>query len=116
MKINTAKVAKFQEGGVAPTPETGQGAPTEEQNTGQQDPLLQIAEIFAQGLQAQDCQALAQGAQAFLELISQAQGAAQGQAPAQQPPVFKKGGKMIGKLDTKTGKVTKTCCGGGKVK
>ena len=42
-----------------------------------------------QGLQNQDCQLLAQGAQAFLELV---QGAAQPQAPGQ--PVFKKGGKL----------------------
>ena len=56
---------------------------------GGEDPLMQIAQIFAQGLQTQDCNLLAQGAQAFLEMLQQTMGAEQGQ------PVFKKGGKLV---------------------
>ena len=61
---------------------------------GGQDPLMQIAQILSQGLQAQDCQALAQGAQMFLELVAQAQGG-QGGPPPEEPTVMKKGGKFI---------------------
>ena len=98
MKLN---VKFLQEGGTAPTPppapETGAPAPAEGGAPGQggQDPLMQIAQMFAQGLQAQDCQALAQGAQMFLELISQAQGGGQGGPPPEEPTVMKKGGKFI---------------------
>lgn len=53
-----------------------------------QDPLMMIAQAFAEGLQTQNCELLAQGAQMFLELIQQAQGGAEGQ------PVFGKGGKI----------------------
>lgn len=84
------KIKRFQEGGSvdpAMAPEAAQTAP---EQGAQQDPLMQIAEMFAQGLQAQDCQLLAQGAEMFLQLISQAQGAG---AP-QGEPVFKKGGKI----------------------
>ena len=84
-----------------------------------QDPLLQIAEIMAQGLQTQNCELLAQGAQAFLMLLQQAQGGAEQQAPVGEPqgePVFKKGGKICGrkkvKKDCNGGKVAKNCGGG----
>ena len=85
-----------------------------------QDPLLQIAEIMAQGLQTQNCELLAQGAQAFLMLLQQAQGGVEQQAPVGEPqgePVFKKGGKICGrkkkiKKDCNGGKVAKNCGGG----
>ena len=84
---------KFQQGGPmeapveAPAPE--EQAPAEAPAEGGEDPIAQLAQIFAQGLQNQDCQALAQGAQMFLELMQQ-------QAAPEQPqePVFKKGGKL----------------------
>ena len=81
------KIVKFQEGGAMVAPEQ---APAQEQ-----DPIAVIAQMFAEGLQAQDCGLLAQGAQMFLELISQMQGGAApvGEAPAGEP-VFKKGGKL----------------------
>lgn len=95
MKVKNQEIEnlinKFQEGGAvapegAPAPEpTPEPTPEE----GGEDPMVQIAQVFMQGLQNQDCQLLAQGAQAFLELV---QGAAQPQAPGQ--PVFKKGGKL----------------------
>lgn len=86
-------VKKLQDGGAVAAPEAAApaggaqvegGTPVE----GGQDPLMQIAEMFMQGLQAQDCSMLAEGAQMFLELIQQAQGA------AEQQPVFGKGGKI----------------------
>ena len=80
------KITKFQQGGQAPMPA---------EQTPAQDPLLQIAQIFAQGLQAGDCNLLAQGAEAFLSLLQQAQGPAPVEAAPQGQPVFKKGGKLL---------------------
>jgi hypothetical protein len=108
---------KYQEGGAMPEE---QGAPAEQGGApeggapeqggapqgGGQDPLMQIAQIFAQGLQNQDCQALAQGAQMFLQLLQEATGGQGGQGGqpqgpvGQEPqgqPVFRKGGRIIGR-------------------
>ena len=90
------EIRKFQQGGNV-NPQNMQ-EPAQPQG-GAQDPLLQIAEIFAQGLQNGDCNMLAQGAELYLQVISQAmnQGAPQGpvdQAPEGEP-VFKKGGKIV---------------------
>lgn len=88
------KVIKFmQEGGQAPMPAQTTQAPETTQ-----DPIAQIAELFAQALQSGDCNMLAQGAEMFLQVVSQAMG--QGpQGPVDQvpegQPVFKKGGKLI---------------------
>lgn len=84
------KVKKFQEGGQAPAPEAA-GV----QVQGTQDPLMELAQLAAQALQSQDCQAAMGVCQGFLMLIQQAQGG--GAAPVGEPqgePVFKKGGKM----------------------
>ena len=104
------KVKYLQAGGpaapeAAPAPAGAEGgapagAPAE---GGGQDPLMQIAEMFAQALQSQDCAALSQGAEMFLQLISQAQGGgagAEGGAPPAEQPVYKSGGKF-GKLQLK---------------
>lgn len=91
-------VRKFQQGGpmeAAPAEEApqeeGQEAPMEEgqeaPQEGQEDPMQQLAQMFAQGLQNQDCQMLAQGAQMFLQLL---QGG--GQEEPQSEPVFRRGG------------------------
>ena len=73
------------------------GAPTGPENG--QDPIMQIADIFAQGLQNGDCNMLAQGAQMFIQFISQTMGQGAPQGPVDQvpegEPVFKKGGKII---------------------
>lgn len=87
------KIAKFQEGGAVVAP-VEQAVPVEE--APQQDPLMVIAQMFAEGLQQQNCELLAQGAQMFLELLSQAAGpepVAAADAPAGEP-VFKKGGVL----------------------
>lgn len=119
MKIvkNSERIQRFQQGGAAPVQDPAMAAQAQPQQSG--DPLMEIAQIFMQGLQTQNCEMLAQGAQAFLMLLQQAQGAEQ-QAPVGQPqgePVFKKGGKICKrkkkvKKDECGGKLSKKCNGG----
>lgn len=99
-------IGKFQQGGeMAPMedPSVNQDSAMEEAPAGPEqgggDPLMQIAQIFMQGLQNQDCNMLAQGAQAFLQLLQQAQGggAPQGAAPEGEP-VFRKGGVLVRRI------------------
>ena len=89
------KVKKFQEGGNMPAPAAGAPVGPE----GGQDPIMQIADIFAQGLQSGDCNMLAQGAQMFIQLVSQTMGQGAPQGPVDQvpegEPVFKQGGKIV---------------------
>lgn len=120
------KIKLYQDGGAVAPQEAPQGAPAgapagPEQGAAPEqggDPLMQIAQIFAQGLQAQDCQALAQGAEMFLQLISQAQqgGGAEGGAPPPEPTVMKKGGKFVFKKKADAAKpadkVDMSKCGG----
>ena len=91
---------KFQQGGPVEAPAEGAEAPMPQEEApaeeapaegGGEDPMMQLAQIFTQGLQNQDCQALAQGAQMFLQLIEQSQGGGQPQEP-QGEPVFRRGG------------------------
>lgn len=90
---------KFQEGGAMPAGDPAAAAPAEAPVEGGApaeggDPMMQLADMFAQGLQNQDCQLLAQGAEMFLQMLQQAQG---GGAPAEeqgQPVYRKKGGKL----------------------
>ena len=57
---------------------------------------MQITQMFAQGLQNQDCNMLAQGAQMFLQLMqAQAQG---GAAPAPGEPIYRKGGVLVRRI------------------
>ena len=77
------KVKKFQEGGAAPAPSAAPAGPQ-----GGQDPLQMLGEMAAQALQAQDCQAA-------MQVCEGPQGPV-GQAPEGEP-VFKKGGKMVGR-------------------
>ena len=79
-------VNKFQQGGAMaqPAPE----APV------QQDPVAQIVEMFMIGLQNQDCEALAAGAEMFLSLVQQTSAPApMGSEPA-EAPVFRRGGQI----------------------
>lgn len=100
------KIRRFQDGGQMPVEQQPAAQPGAEQ-----DPLMQIAQIFAQGLQEQNCEALAAGAEAFLMLLQDAQGG--GEAPMGEPqgePVFKKGGKLSkkekgGKMKDKKGAI-----------
>lgn len=120
MKIvkNSERIQRFQQGGPAPAPQGPAMAPQAQPEGQGGDPLMEIAQIFAQGLQTQNCEMLAQGAQAFLMLLQQAQGGAEQQAPIGEPqgePVFKKGGVLTARKGCKTKKKIKKDCGGGKV-
>ena len=86
---------KFQQGGPmeAPAEDPAMAAPEEaaapEQGGG--DPLVQLAEMAAQALQAQDPNMMAQVCQALIELVQSAMG---GGAPEGQP-VYRKGGILV---------------------
>ncbi len=101
------KVKRFQMGGPAPAPE---GAPVDQtpvdggmpvgasaESGAGGDPLMQIAQIAAQALQSQDCQAAMAVCEAFLQLIQEAAGG--GGTPEQpaEPTFQKKGGKLVRK-------------------
>ena len=92
---------KFQQGGPVGAPAEGAEAPVSQEEApeepapeegGQENPMMQLAQLFAQGLQNQDCQMLAQGAQMFLQLVEQSQGG--GAEEPQGEPVFRKGGRL----------------------
>lgn len=95
IKINNKElnqmIGKFQEGGEMAPPEE---APVEQAAPEQgADPMQQLIEMFAQGLQNQDCNLLAQGAQIFLQAVGGG-GAPAPAAPEGAAPVYKKGGKF----------------------
>ena len=96
------KIKKFQMGGDVPagTPAPA-STPVEATAPAGGDPLMEIAQLFAQGLQTGDCNLLAQGAEAFLMLLQQASAPAPMEAAPQGQPVFKKGGKLIGRKKCK---------------
>lgn len=92
---------KFQQGGPVGAPAEGTEAPVSQgeapeepapEEGSQEDPMMQLTQLFAQGLQNQDCQMLAQGAQMFLQLVEQSQGG--GAEEPQGEPVFRKGGRL----------------------
>ena len=83
--MSTFRVNKFQEGGPAPAPAQGGG-----------DPLMEIMELAQTALESQDCEAAMAVCQAFLQLVSEAQGGEQ--APEEAPegePVYRRGGKLV---------------------
>lgn len=83
MKIN---IKKFQEGGeISADPQSGAPAPEQ----GAQDPLMQLVQMAAQALQAQDPNMAFQVCQALVQLAQGGGGAPEGQ------PVFRKGGKIV---------------------
>lgn len=101
-------IRRFQQGGPVEAPVEEGGAPVEQapegaapegaegpapEGQGQEDPMMQLAQMFSQGLQNQDCQMLAQGAQMFLQLLQQSQGGGGPQGP-QTEPVFRRGGVL----------------------
>ena len=97
------KIKKFQMGGEVPSGAPVPASATVEAPapTSGDDVLMQIAQLFAQGLQTGDCNLLAQGAEAFLMLLQQASAPAPMEAASQGQPVFKKGGKLIGRKKCK---------------
>lgn len=94
-------VKKFQDGG-AMAPETQETANPQEgaataPEQGGSDPLMQIAQMAAQALQNQDCQAAMQVCEAFMQIVQQAQGGAQQEAP-QGEPVYRRGGTLVKRI------------------
>lgn len=99
------KIKKFQEGGMAPEmdPAIAQGAPMGPETApapeqGGEDPIMMIAQAAMQALQSQDCEMAMQVCDAFIQLIQGAQGApAEAGAEPQGEPMFRKGGKLVGR-------------------
>ena len=97
---------KFQEGGAVEAPQeapveqeaANQPAAEESQPAGQEDPMMQVIQMFAEGLQKQDCQLLAQGAQMFLQLVQHSQQGGAAPQEEQGQPVFKKGGILVRRI------------------
>lgn len=88
MKIlkRQTKVGRFQEGGAMPAPEAApQGG----------DPMEQIYQMAAEIVQQLGPDAAAMLAQAIMEML---QGGGAGAAAPQGEPVYKKGGKLIGRM------------------
>jgi hypothetical protein len=89
LKKNT-KIGRFQEGGAMPAP--AEAAPAEARQGG--DPMEQVYQMAAEIVQQLGPDAAAMLAQAIMEML---QGG--GGAPAPQgEPVYKKGGKLIGRM------------------
>lgn len=93
-------IKKFQMGGemaapaeAAPEQMPAEGAPAPGPEGGQGDPLMEVAQLAAQALQSQDCNAAMQVCQIFLQMVQQMQG--QPEPEPQGQPVFKKGGKIV---------------------
>ena len=80
--------------GGAPAPEAG-GAPEEAgAPAGGEDPIMQIAQVAMQALQAQDCEAAVAVCEAFIQLIQQSQGGAPEEAAPEGEPVYRNGGVL----------------------
>ena len=99
-----AFIKKFQAGGPMPAeapvdPAMAGAAPAPEQGG---DPIMQIAEMAGAALQSQDCALTMQVCEAFMMLVEQmAGGGAEPVGAPQGEPVFKKGGKLIGRKKCK---------------
>ena len=93
------KVKKFQEGGAAPAPAAepmpADQATAPEQGGGQEDPILQLAQMAVQALQSGDCDMALSVCENFVGLIQQASQEQGGGAAPQGEPVYKKGGVLL---------------------
>ena len=96
------KLKFLQEGGAMGMPAEDPNAapaaaPTSgaEAQGGSEDPIMMLAEMAAQALQANDGEMALQVCQGFLELVQQmAQGGGEQEAAPQGEPVYRKGGKL----------------------
>lgn len=89
-------IKKFQMGGEIAPEAAPEQAPVEGASApegGQGDPLMQVAQLAAQALQGQDCNAAMQVCQIFLQMVQQMQG--QPEPEPQGEPVFRKGGVLV---------------------
>ena len=103
--LKNQETRKFQVGGAMPASApaedstVGGGVLTEEPTPNQgeeQDPIMMLAQMSAQAIQAQDCQMAMQVCQAFLEIVQQMQGGAPEEP--QGEPVFRKGGTLVRRI------------------
>lgn len=105
MKIKT-NVQFLQEGGpmgaqtndtsAAPAGNTAEGGNAPQ---GEDDALLMLAQMAAQALQNNDGQMALEVCQGFLQLVQQMAGEAGGPETAPQgEPVYRKGGKFVGRI------------------
>lgn len=90
MEIKPRKIGKFQQGGAMPGGEGG-AAPEGGAPQGGQDPMGEIIPAMQQAVQANDCNGLMQVCGAFLQLISEAQGAQE----QPQPTFARRGGRLV---------------------
>ena len=96
------KVKKFQEGGRAPMPadqpmpaEPQGGAPAE---GGVEQVLMQLAQMASEALQSGDCNTALSVCDGFVQLVQQLTQGQPGPEAPQGEPVYKKGGKLVGRL------------------
>lgn len=97
MKIEE-KLKKFQQGGATPQPgaePAAGGAPVEggAPAEGGQDPMAQILQVAAQAVQTQNCEAAMAVCQALMQIAQG--GAAQEQAPQEEPTFARKGARLV---------------------
>lgn len=95
------KVKKFQQGGPAPMPaeDPAQAAPQEAapQEGGPEQMLQQIAQMASEALQSGDCNSALAVCEAFMQFIQAMMQGGGGEAP-QGEPVYRKGGKLVGRM------------------
>lgn len=89
---------KFQEGGAMPAGAAPQGP------EGGQDPMAMLMQGAQQAIQAQDCQIAMQVCQMLLELAgggapAEAAPAEAAPAPAEGEPVYRRGGKLLRRIN-----------------
>ena len=89
------KIKVFQAGG----PMGPEGAPEEAPMEGGApeeggDPIMQIAQVAMQALEAQDCEAAMAVCEAFIQLVQQSQGGAPEEAAPEGEPVYRNGGVL----------------------
>ena len=91
----------MQQGGPAPAPQDApaaapaEGAPVEggAPEGGAQDPMRQILQVAAQAVQTQNCEAAMAVCQALMQIAQG--GAAQEQAPQEEPTFARKGARLV---------------------
>ena len=91
----------MQQGGPAPAPQDApaaapaEGAPVEggAPEGGAQDPMQQILQVAAQAVQTQNCEAAMAVCQALMQIAQG--GAAQEQAPQEEPTFARKGARLV---------------------
>lgn len=96
------KVKKFQEGGQAPMP-ADQPMPAKPQGGtpaegGVEQVLMQLAQMASEALQSGDCNTALSVCDGFVQLVQQLTQGQPGPEAPQGEPVYKKGGKLVGRL------------------